>query len=122
MYYHNNDYLIPVLALWKRDTAVAARQINLSKGIIPHVFAVRIGLGGRIFCRYHKIHTDKDMWLLQNLCDFAYNLDEPYCPAFIVYNEDSRRFAKENSEALESSYLIIELEDFLDKNRKEKET
>lgn len=113
MFYHNNEYLIPIIAGGSREAFDTARKIRIRRRQDAHIFAERFSIFKRIAYRCHKVYSEKDVWLLNSLIDFIELMEEPYCAALIVYDEKSRAFAQKYAEELEVRCLIIEEKDLL---------
>ena len=84
MFYHNNDYLIPVLIGVTRQKRALCREILQFKKAKPHVFSSRFSLYERIFFKCHFFQPDKETWLLSSLISFAEHLEEYYTPALLI--------------------------------------
>ena len=121
MFYHNNDYLIPIIIGGTRRKRELCREIIQNKNAKPHVFASRFSLYDRLFVRCHLYKPEKDIWLFNSLISFAENLDEYYTPA-IVYVEDDAEFLKKYADDLEKYFIVIEYEKYIgDGNDNEEE-
>ena len=74
MFYHNNDYLIPILIGGTRRKRVLCREIMQSKNAKPHVFSSRFSLYDKLFFKCHLFKPDKELWLFDSLISYAENL------------------------------------------------
>lgn len=113
MYYHNNDYLVPVVLGGRKDTFHTAWEIYRKHKIRVHIFAQKLTLWQRLFFVCHKTCSDKVSWVVQSLLDFADSLEEYYTPALIICSDEDHELIKNFSESIEESYLVINSEDYL---------
>ena len=116
MFYHNNDYLLPIIIGVTRKKRASCREIIKIKNAKPHVFSSHISLYDRLFFKCHFFKPNKDIWLFNSLLSYAENLDEYYTPALILCDENDSEFVQKYGEKLEKHFLIIDFEDYILKN------
>ena len=120
MFYHNNNYLIPILIGSSPRKRALCREIIKVKNAKPHVFASRFTFYDRLFSKCHYYKPDQETWLLSSLLSYADNLDEYYTPALIIDDEDDVKFAERFADELEKYFVVIKFDDYiLEDDRKE---
>ena len=116
MFYHNNDYLVPILIGGTRRKRVLCREIMQSKNAKPHVFSSRFSLYDKLFFKCHLFKPDKELWLFNSLISYAENLDEYYTPALIIDGENDANFVERYKDELEKYFVVINYDDYISKN------
>ena len=116
MFYHNNDYLVPILIGGTRRKRVLCREIMQSKNAKPHVFSSRFSLYDKLFFKCHLFKPDKELWLFNSLISYAENLDEYYTPALIIDGENDANFVERYKDELEKYFVIINYDDYISEN------
>ena len=113
MFYHYNDYLIPVIIGKNQAGFSKAMKIKRKKKVRAHIFAGRFSFLQRISFFCHEIKPDNDFWIFQSLISYADALDEYYTPAFIICDEADRIFFDKYSSELEKYYVGITYHDYM---------
>lgn len=116
MFYHNNDYLVPILIGGTRRKRVLCREIMQSKNAKPHVFSSRFSLYDKLFFKCHLFKPDKELWLFNSLISYAENLDEYYTPALIIDGENDANFVERYKDELEKYFVVINYDDYISEN------
>ena len=116
MFYHNNDYLVPILIGGTRRKRVLCREIMQSKNAKPHVFSSRFSLYDKLFFKCHLFKPDKELWLFNSLISYAENLDEYYTPALIIDGENDASFVERYKNELEKYFVVIKYDDYISEN------
>lgn len=116
MFYHNNDYLVPILIGGTRRKRVLCREIMQSKNAKPHVFSSRFSLYDKLFFKCHLFKPDKELWLFDSLISYAENLDEYYTPALIIDGENDANFVERYKDELEKYFVVINYDDYISEN------
>ena len=120
MFYHNNNYLIPILIGCTPRKRLLCREIIKIKNAKPHLFASRFAFFDRLFLKCHCYKPDKEIWLLSSLLSYAENLDEYFTPAIIIDDEDDVKFVEKFADELERYFVVIKFDDYISVNcRKE---
>ena len=116
MFYHNNDYLVPILIGGTRRKRVLCREIMQSKNAKPHVFSSRFSLYDKLFFKCHLFKPDKELWLFDSLISYAENLDEYYTPALIIDGENDANFVERYKDELEKYFVVVNYDDYISEN------
>ena len=116
MFYHNNDYLVPILIGGTRRKRVLCREIMQSKNAKPHVFSSRFSLYDKLFFKCHLFKPDKELWLFNSLISYAENLDEYYTPALIIDGENDANFVERYKDELEKYFVVVNYDDYISEN------
>lgn len=116
MFYHNNDYLVPILIGGTRRKRVLCREIMQSKNAKPHVFSSRFSLYDKLFFKCHLFKPDKELWLFNSLISYAENLDEYYTPALIIDGENDANFVDRYKDELEKYFVVVNYDDYISEN------
>ena len=122
MFYHNNDYLIPIIIGSTREKKKIVQKIIKIKKAIPHVFATRFSFFDKLLFKCHLYKPDKEVWLFCALVSYAENIDEYYTPAIIVCDENDEIFIQKYADEIEKYFMVIKFGDYiLQNNEKEGE-
>ena len=97
MFYHNNDYLIPIIIGNTREKKRFAREIIKAKKAIPHLFASRFSFFDKLLFKCHVYKPENVFWMFCALVSYAENIDEYYTPAIIVCDENDESFIQKYS-------------------------
>ena len=116
MFYHNNDYLVPILIGGTRRKRVLCREIMQSKNAKPHVFSSRFSLYDKLIFKCHLFKPDKELWLFNSLISYAENLDEYYTPALIIDGENDANFVERYKDELEKYFVVVNYDDYISEN------
>ena len=116
MFYHNNDYLVPILIGGTRRKRVLCREIMQSKNAKPHVFSSRFSLYDKLFFKCHLFKPDKELWLFNSLISYAENLDEYYTPSLIIDGENDANFVERYKDELEKYFVVVNYDDYISEN------
>lgn len=115
MFYHCNDYLIPVLVGDPQKLNRHATTILRKKKARPHIVGGSFSFIQQLRFNCHKVIPQGEHWLFSALLDFADSIDEYYTPAIIVCGkEDNELFLKYKDE-LEKRYIVIDFESYMSK-------
>ena len=115
MFYHCNDYLIPVLVGDAKVLNRHAATILKKKRARPHIFGGSFSFIQQLRYRCHRVTPTGEHWLLSALCDFADSLDEYYSPAIILCGEEDCEFVLKFKDELEKRFIVIGLESYMSK-------
>lgn len=115
MFYHENDYLVPVLLGSEKKIKPFAAAILQHKRARPHLFGNGFSFLTRLRYNCHKIGPSKDIWKLAALCDFADMLDSYYTPALILCCDDDKAFYRDFCDKIERRFVVIEFEKYMQK-------
>ena len=113
MFYHENDYLVPVLLGNEKNVIAYANAILRRKKARPHIFGKGFSLLSTLRYNCHKIAPWSEFWQFAALCDFAESLDAYYTPALILCGEYDRRIYDLFCEELEKRFVVINFEDYI---------
>ena len=116
MFYHNNDYIVPILIGGTRRKRVLCREIMQIKNAKPHVFSSRFSLYDKLFFKCHLFKPDKELWLFNSLISYAENLDEYYTPALIIDGENDANFVERYKDELEKYFVVVNYDDYISEN------
>lgn len=121
MFYHYNDYLIPVLIGRSACKISKAKDILRKRKVRPQIFAVKFSFFQRLLFDCHSVRPGKKFWIFQNLISYAEALDEYYTPAIIICDDADRAFLNKYSCELEKYYILIDFDDYITEDLLEKE-
>ncbi len=113
MFYHYNDYLVPVLLGDVKQINPYATVILKKKKARPHIFGNKFSLLQKIRYYCHKVMPSGCFWLYSALCDFAAALDDYYTPAIILCGGDDEEIYRKFGEELEKRFIVIKFEDYM---------
>lgn len=113
MFYHCNDYLVPVLIGDIKQIKPYASAILKKKKARPHIFGNSFSLFSKMRYYCHKVMPSGDFWLFAALFDFSAGLDDYYTPAIILCGEHDTDIYSKFGEELEKRFIVIKFEDYM---------
>ena len=115
MFYHCNDYLIPVLVGDARLQNRHAAIILKNKRARPHIFGDNFSFVQQLRYNCHRVAPHGEHWLFRALLDFADQIDEYYTPAIIVCGDADREFVLKFKDDIEKRFIVIDFEKYMSK-------
>ena len=107
--------IVPVLLGLSLRVGETAHRMYRKYGVVSHVFCERVPFAMRLsLCmKYHRIrHTSDERLMMQALCDFADQLGNADVILYLIpCTEDYASFVWNNSELLESRFVIADREE-----------